>query len=71
MHHYDDDVNLIYHCNMFISLFSVSGFSSFKEYVFQGTPFKKTILGKLNYVQCLNIFPIEKAWFMAPMEKVF
>ena len=56
---------------MFISLFSVSGFSSFKEYVFQGTPFKKTIISKLNYVQWLNIFPIEKAWFMAPMEKVF
>ena len=22
----------------------------------------------LNYVQCLNLIPMEKAWFMAPME---
>ena len=26
------------------------------------------ILRNLNYVQCLNIAPMEKAWFMAPME---
>ena len=26
------------------------------------------ILRNLNYVQCLNIGPIVKAWFMAPME---
>ena len=29
----------------------------------------KTILKTLNYVQCLNIAFLEKAWFMAPMEK--
>ena len=31
---------------------------------------RKTIPGNLNYVQCLNIAPIEKAWFMAPMEYI-
>ena len=29
----------------------------------------KKILRNLNYVQCLNIAPMEKTWFMAPMEK--
>ena len=28
----------------------------------------KTILRNLNYVQCLNIAPMEKAWFMVPMD---
>ena len=28
----------------------------------------KTILRNLNYVQYLNIAPMDKAWFMAPME---
>ena len=26
------------------------------------------MLRNLSYVQCLNIAPLEKAWFMAPME---
>ena len=29
----------------------------------------KTRLRNLHYVQCLNIAPMEKAWFMAVMEK--
>ena len=31
----------------------------------------KTILKHLNYVQCLNIAPIEKAWFITPTEKAW
>ena len=31
LYHWDDDVDLLYHCNLFISLFSVSAFPSFKE----------------------------------------
>ena len=34
-HNQVDDVDLLYHCYMFISLFSVSGFPSFKEHIFQ------------------------------------
>ena len=30
---------LVYHCNLFVSLSSVSSFPSFKEHIFQGTPF--------------------------------
>ena len=29
----------------------------------------KTRLRTLHYVQCLNIAPMEKAWFMAAMDK--
>ena len=29
----------------------------------------KTRLSTLHYVQCLNLAPMEKAWFMAPMDK--
>ena len=29
----------------------------------------KTRLRTFQYVQCLNIAPMEKAWFMAPMDK--
>ena len=38
LHHSDNDVNLHYHCNAFISLISVFGLSSFKEHIFQRTP---------------------------------
>ena len=30
---------------------------------------QKRVLRNLNYVQCLNEGPMEKTWFMAPMEK--
>ena len=35
LHHQDDDVDLFYHCNAFVSLFSVSGIPSFKGHIFQ------------------------------------
>ena len=35
LHHEDDDVDLRYHFNAFISLFSVSGLQSSKGQVFQ------------------------------------
>ena len=38
LYHEDDDVDLLYHCNAFVSLFSVPGLPSFKERVFQRTP---------------------------------
>ena len=64
---------------LFVSLFSVSGSPSFKNHIFQETPFSgcfhifayaiwKTIPRNLNYVQCLNITPMEKVWFMVPKE---
>ena len=31
----------------------------------------KTILRNLNYVKCLNLASMKKAWFMAPMEKTW
>ena len=37
--HKDDDVDLACHCNVFISFSCVSAFPSFKENIFQGTPF--------------------------------
>ena len=66
-----------------------SCFLSFKERTLQGKPLSgcfqiykiwKTILKRLNYVQCLNIAPMEKAlwpqrnitlWVIAPMEKAW
>ena len=39
LHRQDDDVDFVCHCNVFVSLFSVSGFPSFKEPIFQGTHF--------------------------------
>ena len=39
LHHYDDNVDLLCYCNVLLSLFSVSGFPSFKEHKFEGTPF--------------------------------
>ena len=39
LHHYDDDVDLTCHWNVFMSLSSVSGFPNFKEHIFQGTRF--------------------------------
>ena len=38
-HHKDDDVDLACHCNVFNVLSCVSAFPSFKEHIFQGTPF--------------------------------
>ena len=38
-HHWDDDVDLFCHYNVHISLFSVFGFPSFKEHIFERTPF--------------------------------
>ena len=35
LHHQDGDVDLHYCYNAFVSLFSVSGLSSFKEHIFQ------------------------------------
>ena len=69
---------LILCCNVFVSLFSMSGFRSLKEYIFQETPFSgcfqmrpmKTISRNLNYAQCLNIARMEMAWCMAPMEYI-
>ena len=43
LHHLDDDVDLLYHCNMPASLFSVSSLPSFKEHIFQGIPFNGCI----------------------------
>ena len=40
LHHSDDDVDLHYHCNAFISLFSVFGLPNFKENIFQRTPLR-------------------------------
>ena len=37
LHHQDGDVDLHYCYNALVSLFSVSGLSSFKEHVFQRT----------------------------------
>ena len=37
LHHSNDDVDLHYHCNAFMSLFSVFGLSSIKEHIFQRT----------------------------------
>ena len=39
LHHEDDDVDLLYHCNVLISLFTVSGLPIFKEHIFQRTRF--------------------------------
>ena len=36
--HHDDDVDLLYHCNAFVSLLNVSGLPSFNEHIFQKTP---------------------------------
>ena len=38
LRHQDDDVDLRYHCNAFLSFFSVYGLLGFKEHVFQRTP---------------------------------
>ena len=38
LHHSDDDVNLHYHFNAFISLISVFDLPSFKEHTFLRTP---------------------------------
>ena len=75
----DDDVVFLYICNAFVSLFSVSGLPSFKEHIFRRTTFsgclsnlayaiRKIILSNSNYVRCLNLAPMEKTWFMAPVE---
>ena len=37
--HKDDIVDLFYHCNVLLSLFSVSGFQCFKKHTSQGTLF--------------------------------
>ena len=37
-HHSDDDVDLPYHCNAFIYLFSVFGLPSIKGHIFQRPP---------------------------------
>ena len=37
--HEDDDNDLLYHCNVSLSLFSVSVLESFKEHMFQRKPF--------------------------------
>ena len=34
LHRKDDDIDLHYHCNAFLSLFSVSGLHRFKEHIF-------------------------------------
>ena len=39
LHHSDNDVDLPYHYNVSLSLFSVSGLPSFKEHIFQGISF--------------------------------
>ena len=39
LYHLDDDVDLLYHCNIIIFLFIVSVFSGFKGHILQGTPF--------------------------------
>ena len=36
--HSDDDVNLHYHCNAFISFISVLDLPNFKEHIFERTP---------------------------------
>ena len=37
--HSNDNADLVNHCNAFLSLFSVYGLPSFKEHLFQRTPF--------------------------------
>ena len=39
LHHEDDDVDLLYYCNVFVSLFSVSGLLTFEKHILQGIPF--------------------------------
>ena len=39
LHHQDDDVDRLCHCNVFVSLFSMSGFWSVKEHIFEEKPF--------------------------------
>ena len=55
----------------------MSGLLSFKEYIFQGIAssgclkilhMQCGIGGNMNYVQYLNIVPMEKTWFMATVE---
>ena len=47
-----------------------SCFWSFKEHTFQGLPskystyHKKIVRKSLNYIQCLNIVPMEKTYFI-------
>ena len=75
--HENDDVDLLYRCNVFVSLFSVSGLLSFKERIFQDTFFSGYFQiqhicnaenNSLNYVQCLSIASMGKVWFY---EKLF
>ena len=79
-HHADDDVDLRYHCNAFISLFSVFDLPSIKElkntyvkehpwviaskYSISNTEDNRNV----NYVYYLNLAPMEKVWFLAPLE---
>ena len=37
LHECDDDVDLLYHCIFFVSLFSVSGFPNLKEHISRNT----------------------------------
>ena len=56
LHHWDDDVDLLYHCNVLVSLFSVSCFLSFKEHVFQVVASKYKLCNIENgKQQCLGI----------------
>ena len=61
--------DLLCHCNVFISLFSASGFPSFKEHFKEhlssitsniAYTIGKAILRNLHYVQCLNVFQMER-----------
>ena len=76
--HSDDNVDLHYHCNAFMPLFSVFGLPSIKDHIFQRTPLN-TLASKystsntedkrnLNYVYCLNVASVEKVWFLVPLE---
>ena len=51
VYHYGDDVGLVYYCNVFVSLFSVSGLLSFKERIFQGTPLSRIFQNGKQYLR--------------------
>ena len=65
LHHCDEDVDPLYHCSLFVSLYSVAGLLSFKENILRnqlqwllpnlGYTIRKILLRNFNYVQCLNI----------------
>ena len=67
--HSNDNADLVHHCNAFLSLFSVYGLPSFKEHLFQKTPFSgcfkiyHILYGKQYTGISTMIALMEKGWF--------